>query len=325
MWTSRPAASVLRCRCHCPPAMYVTMASAVSSLHPTPPRLHYPTTAVSALRPTPPRLHYPATAASASPCALPFRRRLSLTTACAVLSRDYFSPNVPILTIDPANENKSIYKITLDLTDHPDLVEWYKNPGQLVQASAPTSKHGAFMEIASEPHAVVVESLVPYFDLLVRSVPGTTAEELCNLKPKDEVGLLPVFWEPGWPIQLIKDSTTVLYFAVAEGLSPIRALLRSGYTKNVKFYYGARNQESLPLESELEDWKKAGIDVTVVKSEPAHYDFLRNADKIITDPASTVAIMAGPMNMQQHVTKVLNDHKVTYDRILKVKGWYPNY
>ncbi|RCV09316.1 hypothetical protein SETIT_2G017600v2 [Setaria italica] len=198
--------------------------------------------AVSALLPRSRRLHHRSPAASAtSPCTLPFRRRRRrLTTAYAVLSRDDWAA-VPVSAIGPANADNSIFKVTLDLSDAPELASSYTTPGQLVQASVPSSGlRPAYMEISSAPGA-------QQLDLLARSVPGTTTERLCTLGVRDHVELGAITGQ-GLPVQSIKEAETVLYLAVAEGLSPIRALIKSGLTNNVSLYYGARNQEAVPLQ-----------------------------------------------------------------------------
>ncbi|CAN6170691.1 unnamed protein product [Urochloa humidicola] len=200
--------------------------------------------AVSML-PRPPYLHASPIASSTSSllmCTLPFRRRrLSCsTTAYAVLRDD--STSVPISAIGPANIDKSIFEITLDLSSAPEFVASYTTPGQTVTASVPSSGlRAAYIEISSAPQSG------PQFDLLVKSVPRTTAEQLCKLSVGDLVELGAVTGQ-GLPIQDIKEAETVLYFAVAEGLSPIRALIKSGLRNNASLYYGARNQEAVPLQ-----------------------------------------------------------------------------
>ncbi|CAN6202893.1 unnamed protein product [Urochloa humidicola] len=276
--------------------------------------------AVSAL-PRPPRIHYPSSAVSSPLCAVPFgRRRRSTTSAChAILSRDH-SASVPVSAIGPANDDKSIFKLTLGLSQAPEFMAAYTTPGQSVVASAPSLGllRPAYMEIASAPHSG------PQFDLLVRSVPGTTAEQLCKLAVGDLVELGAITGS-GIPVQDIKDAQTVLYFAVADGLSPIRALIKSGYTKNVTLYYGARNKESVPLQEELKEWQETGVDVITVLTEPVQYLFLKDPGLIVKDPKTTVAVLVGPIDMQQEVKRALTGLGVPVEKILTISGWYPNY
>ncbi|CAN6222266.1 unnamed protein product [Urochloa humidicola] len=179
--------------------------------------------AAISMLPRPPCLHASPIASSASPlmmCMLPFhRRRLSCSTTAAVLRDD--STSVPISAIGPANMDKSIFEITLDLSSAPEFVASYTTPGQTVTASVPSSGlRAAYIEISSAPQSG------PQFDLLVKSVPRTTAEQLCKLNVGDAVELGAVTGQ-GLPIQDIKEAETVLYFAVAEGLRKSRELLQA--------------------------------------------------------------------------------------------------
>ncbi|CAL5077159.1 unnamed protein product [Urochloa decumbens] len=277
-----------------------------------------PFPAVSAF-PRSSRLHYPSSVVSSRRCAwtpsfVVARRRPAIY---AVLSRDD-TASVPISAIGPANDDKSIFKVTLDLSDAPEYVASYTTPGQSVVTSVPSSGlRAAYMEIASAPHSG------PRFDLLVRSVPGSTAEQLCKLAVGDLVELGAITGE-GIPVQDIKDAETVLYFAVADGLSPIRALIKSGLTNNSILYYGARNQESVPLQEELNEWQKTGVNVIKVLPEPV-FSFMRDQEKVIKNPDSTVAVLVGPIEMQQEVKRALTNHGVPRENILTIAQWYPNY
>ncbi|CAO1939870.1 unnamed protein product [Urochloa humidicola] len=277
--------------------------------------------AVSML-PRPPYLHASPIASSTSSllmCTLPFRRRRisCSTTAYAVLRDD--STSVPISAIGPANIDKSIFEITLDLSSAPEFVASYTTPGQTVTASVPSSGlRAAYIEISSAPQSG------PQFDLLVKSVPRTTAEQLCKLSVGDLVELGAVTWQ-GLPIQDIKEAETVLYFAVAEGLSPIRALIKSGLRNNASLYYGARNQEAVPLQEELNEWQKSGVNVIKVLTEPVQHPFLRDPAPIIKNPNSTVAVLVGPIDMQQEVKRALTGLGVPAEKILTIQQWYPNY
>jgi hypothetical protein len=122
---------------------------------------------------------------------------------------------VPVSAIGPANADSSIFKVTLDLSGAPELAASYTTPGQLVQASVPSSGfRPAYMEISSAPGAQLL-------DLLARSVPGTTTEVLCGLGVSDHVELGAASGT-GLPVQSIKEAENVLCFAVAEGLRYVR-------------------------------------------------------------------------------------------------------
>ncbi|CAL5077973.1 unnamed protein product [Urochloa decumbens] len=278
--------------------------------------------AVSML-PRPPCMHPSPIASSASSrllmCTLPFRRRPlhCSSTAYAVLRDD--TALVPISAIGPVNDDKSIFEITLDLSNAPEFVASYTTPGQTVTTTVPSSGlRAAYIEIASAPHSG------PQFDLLVKSVPRTTAERLCKLSVGDQVELGAVTGQ-GLPISDIKEAETVLLFAVAEGLSPIRALIKSGLRNNVSLYYGARNQESVPLQEELDEWQKSGVNVIKVLTEPVQHPFLRDPNPIVKNPKSTVAVLVGPIDLQQEVKKALTGLGVPVEKILTIAQWYPNY
>jgi NAD(P)H-flavin reductase len=135
----------------------------------------------------------------------------SAATAVSALPRD--NSKVPVSAIRHANGDKSIFIITLDVSNFPELVASYTTPGQRVQISLPFSGlDPAYMDISSVPRTGA-----RIFELLVRSVPGTTAERLCKLSVGDHVELGAVTGL-GLPIQCIVGAETVLYFAVAEGL-----------------------------------------------------------------------------------------------------------
>lgn len=168
--------------------------------------------AISALRPRPQRLlHHPSPAA---PCAVPFSRRGRRPTTAYAVQRDH-RDTVPVSATRPANADESIFMVTLDLSDAPELATSYTTPGQYVQTSVPSSGlRPAYLEISSAPAPL---SGGQQFELLVRAVPGTTAELLCKLGKGDRVELGAAAGA-GLPTQLIKQAETVLYFAVAEGL-----------------------------------------------------------------------------------------------------------
>ena len=122
----------------------------------------------------------------------------------------------PVSAIAPATEGKSMFLITLDLSGAPDLVATYTTPGQYLLTRVPLrgGPPPTFMCISSAPHSGL------QFDLLVRSVLGTTSELLCKLHVGDVVELGPVKGT-GFAIQNINPpeaTETVLLFAAAEGI-----------------------------------------------------------------------------------------------------------
>lgn len=82
------------------------------------------------------------------------------------------------------------------------------------------------------------------FEFLVKSVSGSTAEMLCELKEGDVVELSHAIGN-GFEIEEIRTCQTVLIFATGSGISPIRSLIETGFSaderSDVRLYYGARN------------------------------------------------------------------------------------
>ncbi|KAI5007637.1 hypothetical protein ZWY2020_006700 [Hordeum vulgare] len=297
----------------------------------------------------------PSCTASASPLPMiPFLRRRprSLTTACAVLTtqqqqqpqqqngvvqkqlqngalrRDSWT-SVPISAITPATQDQSIFLITLDLSGAPDLVATYTTPGQYVLTRIPSLLGGpppAFMCISSPPHSGL------QFDLLVRSVPHTTSELLCKLHVGDVVEIGPVKGT-GFAIQNInppEDTETVLLFAAAEGISPIRALIESGFSASqradVRLYYAAKDMQSMPYQERFKKWEETGVKVVplTLKKENIQEPFLEHTlNGIIGNPLSTGAVIVGPLILKEVITGVLLDHGVPQEKILTIE-WNPD-
>ncbi|KAI5009325.1 hypothetical protein ZWY2020_011462 [Hordeum vulgare] len=261
----------------------------------------------------------PSCTASASPLPMiPFLRRRprSLTTACAVLTtqqqqqpqqqngvvqkqqhgalrRDSWT-SVPISAITPATQDQSIVLITLDLSGAPDLVATYTTPGQ--------------------------------------SVPHTTSELLCKLHVGDVVEIGPVKGT-GFAIQNInppEDTETVLLFAAAEGISPIRALIESGFSASqradVRLYYAAKDMQSMPYQERFKKWEETGVKVVplTLKKENIQEPFLEHTlNGIIGNPLSTGAVIVGPLILKEVITGVLLDHGVPQEKILTIE-WNPD-
>jgi ferredoxin-NADP reductase len=123
---------------------------------------------------------------------------------------------VPVAAIRPATDDESIFLITLDLSGAPALVDAYTTPGQYLLTRVPSGdkRPPAYMCISSAPRSGF------HFDLLLRSVTGTTSEQLCELHVGDVVELGPVTG-PGFAIHNINPpaaAETVLLFAVGVGI-----------------------------------------------------------------------------------------------------------
>ncbi|XP_037418774.1 fruit protein pKIWI502-like [Triticum dicoccoides] len=286
--------------------------------------------------------------ASASPVpVIPFlhRRPRSLTTACAVVTtpqqqqgaiqkqqqnsavRKHSWTAVPVSAIAPATEDQSMCLITLDLSGAPDLVAMYTTPGQylLTHVPLPGGPPPAFMCISSAPHSGL------QFELLVRSVPGTTSEKLCKLHVGNVVQIGPVTGT-GFAIQNINPpeaTQKVVLFAAAEGISPIRALIESGFSASeradVRLYYAAKDMQSMPYQERFKKWEETGVKVVplTLQKQKVQEPFLEHTlNGMIGNPLSTGAVIVGPLILKEVITGVLLDHGVRQEKILTI-DWNP--
>ncbi|KAL6873732.1 hypothetical protein ACP4OV_013814 [Aristida adscensionis] len=290
----------------------------------------------------PPRVR-PSPTASASPLVLPThalpslrRRPRSLTTTCAaaqtlgaaVRTRGAIQrwTSVPVAAISPATEDESIFLISLDLSDAPDLVEAYTTPGQYLLTRVPGGPNlpPSFMCISSAPRSG------HQFDLLVESVPGTTSEQLCKLKRGDVVELGPVKGR-GFAIQHINPpaaAETMLLFAVGMGISPIRSLIEFGFDaskrKDVTLYYAAKDRKSMPYQERFDKWEETGVKVVRIEQQLQENYLLKQnlGETILNNPLSTGAVIVGPTLVKEIITGVLLDHGVPHEKILTIE-WSP--
>ncbi|RLM69242.1 hypothetical protein C2845_PM17G04490 [Panicum miliaceum] len=268
----------------------------------------------------PPRVH-PSPVASASPLpthALPFlhRRPRSLTTVCAVQTQGAVRKGAiqrwtraPVTAIGPATEDASIFLITLDLSGAPALVEAYTTPGQYLLTRVPSGKFPpSYMCISSAPRSGL------QFDLLVKSVPGTTSEQLCKLHVGDVVELGPVTGR-GFAIQHINPpaaAETMLLFAVGVGIR-----------NDVRLYYAAKDLQSMPYQERFKKWEKTGVKVIPVTQQFQENYLEQNlGERILNNPLSTGAVIVAPLLVKELITGVLLDHGVPHDKILTIE-WSP--
>ncbi|KAJ1274146.1 hypothetical protein BS78_05G040100 [Paspalum vaginatum] len=272
--------------------------------------------------------HHPSSSSLTSVPPVPFlrrcHRRRSSSKVYAFLKG---WSSVSVSDIRPANAQKSIYLITLDLSDAPILLNSYKTPGQyvLTRVASPEKRNPAYMSICSPPRS---GNLI---QLLVRSVPNTTSELMCNLKPGDAVELRPCvgqgFSNPVENLNPPEAAKTVVLIAAEEGISLIRALIKYGFAAKerdtVKLYYGASRDDIMPLRDEISGWEATGVTVQEVIGKPVELPFLEELNKIIVNPDSTAAILVGPQQMEEVLVGVLTDLNVPHDKILTYQGWYP--
>lgn len=143
-------------------------------------------------------------------------RHRSLVVSAAVRQDTTIWTPSPLLRISPAAE--SLFSITIDVSESPDLAASYTKPGQYLQLRLldPESKP-SFLAIASPPSTAASEGVLEF---LVKSVPGSTAELLCGLQKGDVVELTPAMGK-GFDIDQIsppENYQTVLIFATGSGI-----------------------------------------------------------------------------------------------------------
>ncbi|XP_072959631.1 fruit protein pKIWI502 [Typha angustifolia] len=261
------------------------------------------------------------------------RRRLSSLSAAAVRpdsAAAVWTP-APLTLISPASSDASLFHLSVDLSDAPDLASGYTAPGQYLQVRVPSSAgeaKPAFLAIASPPPLAIGESR---FEFLVKRVPGSTADLLCGMKDGDVIELGAVMGR-GFEIEKISPPdavNTVFIFATGSGISPIRALIESGFSANkrtdVRLYYGARNLQRMAYQERFKDWESTGVRIIPVFSRPddswkGEKGYIQTAffrAKQILNPSSTGAVLCGHKQMTEDVTSVLVADGVSKDKILK--------
>lgn len=146
----------------------------------------------------------------------PTIRRRYLAISAAVRQQDtaLWTP-VPLTTVKPAAE--SLFHVTIDVSESPDLASTYTVAGQYLQLRIPDVEKPSFLAIASPPSLASSNGV---FEFLVKSIAGSTAEILCGLGKGDVVELSPVMGK-GFDTDQITppdDYQSVLIFATGSGI-----------------------------------------------------------------------------------------------------------
>ncbi|KAJ4825176.1 hypothetical protein Tsubulata_022543 [Turnera subulata] len=254
------------------------------------------------------------------------RRRLATVAFAAVRQDTAAWTQAPLSVIEPAAE--SLFHVTIDVSDSPDLAASHTRPGQYLQLRVPEVEKPSFLAIASPPSYAGAKGA---FEFLVKSVPGSTAELLCGLKRGDVVELSAVMGK-GFPIEKIErpeDYSTVLIFATGSGISPIRSLIESGFSadkrSDVRLYYGARNLNRMAYQDRFKDWESTGVKIVPVLSQPTdgwagETGFVQAAfarAKQLHNPEATGVVLCGQKQMTEEITSILVADGVSAEKILK--------
>ncbi|XP_009613486.1 fruit protein pKIWI502 isoform X1 [Nicotiana tomentosiformis] len=255
-----------------------------------------------------------------------FRRRLSISAA-AVRQDTNLWTNAPLVTVSPAAD-ESLFHVTVDVSDSPDLAASHTKAGQYLQLRIPDVEKPSFLAIASPPSLAISKGV---FEFLIKSISGSTAELLCGLQKGDVVELSQVMGK-GFDLDQISPPEkyqTVLIFATGSGISPIRSLIEAGFSadkrSDVRLYYGARNLKRMAYQDRFENWASSGVKVVPVLSQPddawtgergfVQASFARA--KNIFSPQSTGAVLCGQKQMAEEVTALLVADGVSTEKILK--------
>ncbi|KAK9277220.1 hypothetical protein L1049_006759 [Liquidambar formosana] len=253
-------------------------------------------------------------------------RRRFATVAAAVRQDTTVWTQAPLSNVRPAAE--SLFHVTIDVSDSPDLASSHTCAGQYLQLRLPDDAKPSFLAIASPPSFAAARG---EFEFLVKSVAGSTAELLCGLNKGDVVELSQVMGR-GFDVDRIsppEDYATVLIFATGSGISPIRSLIESGISANkrsdVRLYYGARNLQRMAYQDRFKDWESSGVKIVPVLSQPddswmGERGYVQAAfarAKKIFSPVSTGAVLCGQKQMTEEVTSILVADGVLSEKILK--------
>ncbi|PHU01888.1 hypothetical protein BC332_27139 [Capsicum chinense] len=252
-------------------------------------------------------------------------RRISISAAAVRQDTNLWS-TTPLISVSP--EAESLFHISIDVSDYPELASSYTKPGQYLQLRVPNVEKPSFLAIASPPKVAVNKGV---FEFLVKSVSGSTAELLCGLNRGDAVELSQVMGN-GFDLDQISPAETyqtVVIFATGSGISPIRSLIEAGFgadkRSDVRLYYGARNLKRMGYQDRFENWASSGVKVVPVLSQPdnawkgerGYVQAAFSRAKNIFTPQSTGAVLCGQKQMAEEVTSLLVADGVSTEKILK--------
>ncbi|PHT33297.1 hypothetical protein CQW23_25097 [Capsicum baccatum] len=252
-------------------------------------------------------------------------RRISISAAAVRQDTNLWS-TTPLISVSP--EAESLFHISIDVSDYPELASSYTKPGQYLQLRVPNVEKPSFLAIASPPKVAVNKGV---FEFLVKSVSGSTAELLCGLNRGDAVELSQVMGN-GFDLDQISPAETyqtVVIFATGSGISPIRSLIEAGFgadeRSDVRLYYGARNLKRMGYQDRFENWASSGVKVVPVLSQPdnawkgerGYVQAAFSRAKNIFTPQFTGAVLCGQKQMAEEVTSLLVADGVSTEKILK--------
>ncbi len=190
--------------------------------------------------------------------------------------------------------------------------------GQYVKVQRPAGRESYFA-IASEPEER------NYIEFLVKDVHENSSNDLCQVRPDDEVRVsLPM--GKGYPRERLLGND-VLLIGMGTGLSPLRSVLKSILRDEQSFgkvtlVYGVRRPEDIPFVDDFNLWsKKIRLETCVSQRGKAYWRGFEGRvtqflPKISFSPDKTVACVCGNKEMQEEVKKILIGRGLNQERIL---------
>ena len=251
-------------------------------------------------------------------------RRASASRATHVLTtagwNDFEWGTATVVSNEPAANEGGLRNVKVSVDDA--SFQAYGTPGQFVQMRMDADGKPAFLAVASPPRA----EPAPVLELLIKSTEGT-AGEICALKPGATVDVSPPMGG-GFDLEgkaPAASSPVALLFATGSGISPIRALIKSGALdgRDVTLFYGTTSEQTCAFLDEFADWKAThGVAVTHVQSRvggPPTYvqDALEDAiEKGAVDAKRTCAVLCGQKEMTEAVIACLTEAGVPEEKCI---------
>jgi NAD(P)H-flavin reductase len=202
----------------------------------------------------------------------------------------------------------------------PELASRHVAPGQVVQLREPGGELG-FFALANPPSAGEHAELLIKRGGRVADAVIAAASEGASLQVSAPQG-------PGFPVDDVRGRD-VLLFATGSGISSIRALLhqlladRNGHGK-MRLYYGQRTAPQFAYTDDWDDWRRAGLQLVPVASEPG--PGWKGAVGYVQDvaaaegfggaqPEKTLAYLSGVPGMLEGARVALSQFGVAPERI----------
>lgn len=192
----------------------------------------------------------------------------------------------------------------------------HQHPGQYVRIGLAEKGEG-FFAIASPPGT---DSGT--LELLVREGTPLT-DALVKLPPGARVRVGPVEGR-GFPVERAVGHDLLL-FATGSGIGPLRSVLgvvmhRRAEFKKVALYFGARTPDGFAYVSELEAWRRAGIEIIQTVSQPGDSGWegltgYVQAHVPEVDLSQAIGFLCGQDAMVAGVTRVLAARGLQNDRL----------